>query len=531
MLLTAFALTLSPVLFQSSKPKKVVKLQRILVEESADLEASAGDHAMLGVHLDTGEPVVRGLIEGGPAAEAGFQAGDRITKVGKKKVKDTEGLLKAIGSHEAGDTVKFRVMRDEERVNLSVTLTSAERLRGGEVSTERSVMIMRGSEHPQMGEHVFELNGDLGELFGGEMIFEIGGLEEPDGAHERGEGHEEEHVDFWESEDGSTKELKIHMVGDHFSPARLQELIHEHGIEIDLDDVEMSGSEVEIRVEIESDDEGSPRGQRLLEVLNRPGDEDLDALEDDQRRRMMQGQQRRGSAQMRWNQGDDRNEGRGMRRNQGDDRNEGRGMRRNQGDDRNEGRGMRRNQGGDRNEGRGMRENQGNDRNEGRGMRRNQGDDRNEGRQMRDDQGRDRSEQRQMRAGEHREDDMENSMHSFSEEFEHRMEEHRQQGEEMSRGFDDAMHEMEAHKEERVRSMSEERERVIEDLYRRIEEVSNAFEDELRRVEEEHGERMRQGHEERERRFEELREREEEMLRRAEEHAHQLEMQAEQEHR
>jgi hypothetical protein len=517
MLLTAFALTLSPVLFQSSKPKKVVKLQRILVEESADLEASAGDHAMLGVHLDTGEPVVRGLIEGGPAAEAGFQAGDRITKVGKKKVKDTEGLLKAIGSHEAGDTVKFRVMRDEERVNLSVTLTSAERLRGGEVSTERSVMIMRGSEHPQMGEHVFELNGDLGELFGGEMIFEIGGLEEPDGAHERGEGHEEEHVDFWESEDGSTKELKIHMVGDHFSPARLQELIHEHGIEIDLDDVEMSGSEVEIRVEIESDDEGSPRGQRLLEVLNRPGDEDLDALEDDQRRRMMQGQQRRGSTQMRWNQGDDRNEGRGMRRNQGDDRNEGRGMRRNQGDD--------------RNEGRGMRENQGNDRNEGRGMRWNQGDDRNEGRQMRDDQGRDRSEQRQMRAGEHREDDMENSMHSFSEEFEHRMEEHRQQGEEMSRGFDDAMHEMEAHKEERVRSMSEERERVIEDLYRRIEEVSNAFEDELRRVEEEHGERMRQGHEERERRLEELREREEEMLRRAEEHAHQLEMQAEQEHR
>jgi hypothetical protein len=503
MLLTAFALTLSPVLFQSSKPKKVVKLQRILVEESADLEASAGDHAMLGVHLDTGEPVVRGLIEGGPAAEAGFQTGDRITKVGKKKVKDTEGLLKAIGSHEAGDTVKFRVMRDEERVNLSVTLTSAERLRGGEVSTERSVMIMRGSEHPQMGEHVFELNGDLGELFGGEMIFEIGGLEEPDGAHERGEGHEEEHVDFWESEDGSTKELKIHMVGDHFSPARLQELIHEHGIEIDLDDVEMSGSEVEIRVEIESDDEGSPRGQRLLEVLNRPGAEDLDALEDDQRRRMMQGQQRRGSTQMRWNQGDDRNEGRGMRRNQGNDRNEGRGM----------------------------RENQGNDRNEGRGMRWNQGDDRNEGRQMRDDQGRDRSEQRQMRAGEHREDDMENSMHSFSEEFEHRMEEHRQQGEEMSRGFDDAMHEMEAHKEERVRSMSEERERVIEDLYRRIEEVSNAFEDELRRVEEEHGERMRQGHEERERRFEELREREEEMLRRAEEHAHQLEMQAEQEHR
>jgi hypothetical protein len=517
MLLTTFALTLSPALFQSPKTKKAVKLQRILVEEAAELETPKGDRAMLGVHLDTEEPVVRGLIEGGPAAEAGFQAGDRITKVGKKKVKDTESLLEAIAKREAGEEVKFRVLRDEERVDMKAVLTSAGRLRKVKKGVDPSRHI--AFANTEKGEYLVELESD----------------------------RIEEHVDFWESEDGSTKELNVHITGEEISRGRLQELMQEHGIELDLHGVDLSGSEVEIRVEVESDDETMFRGDSLLEVLNRPGDEDLDALENGQRRRKMQDQERRGSVRMRENQGRNQGDGRRMRERQGRNQGEGRRMRENQGRNQGEGRRMRENQGRNEGDGRWMRENQGRNEGEGRRMRENQGRNEGEGRWMRENQGHNQGDGRWMREDQgrehdghhdnrqrdnrqhdngqhddgrhdeghhdegHHDGDMREHMDSLGREFEQRMEEHHQHGEEISRGFDDAMRQMEEQREERAQRLHEERERVIEELHRRIEEASMQFEDHFRALEEGHGERMRQLQEERERRFEELRARGEEM--------------------
>ncbi len=563
MLLTTFALTLSPVLFQSPKIKKAVKLQRILVEE--DSKAELRDRPMLGVRLDVGEPIVRAFMEGGPAAQSGLEAGDRIIKVGKKKVKDTEGFLEAIAKCEAGEEVKLRVLRDEERVDVKVVLTSAERMRKVKKGLDPSRHI--AFANTEKGEYLVEVESD----------------------------RIEEHVDFWESEDGSTKELNVHITGEEISPGRLQELMQEHGIELDLNGVDLSGGEVEIRVEVESDDETMFSGDSLLEVLNRPGDEDLEALENGQRRRKMQGQQRRGSGQMRGDEDDDRDQGRRMRQKEGRNQGQGRRMSENEGKDRDQGRRMRQKE--DRNQGQGrrMRENEGKDRDQGRWMRqrggRNQGQgrrmrenevkDRDQGRRMRQREGRNQSPERWTREGQggdryeenhngrhddgrhddrrhdggrhddgrhdnghhdnghhddgrhddgrhdnehhddgrhdnghddgHHDGDMREHMDSLGREFERRMEEHHQHGEEISRGFDDAMRQMEEQREERAQGLHEERERVIEELHRRIEEVSMQFEDHFRALEEGHGERMRQLQEERERRFEELRARGEEM--------------------
>ncbi len=58
--------------------------------------------------------------------KAGLQEGDKIVKVGKKKITDNESLIAVIQSHEVGDTVKVRVMRGDERHDVKVRLAGFE---------------------------------------------------------------------------------------------------------------------------------------------------------------------------------------------------------------------------------------------------------------------------------------------------------------------------------------------------------------------------------------------------------------------
>jgi len=306
MLLTTFALSLTPVLFQAPKQKQAVKLQRILVEEES--EAEVQDRPMLGVLLDAEEPIVRAFMEGGPAAESDLEAGDRIIKVGKKKVKDTEGLLEAIAKCEAGEEVKLRVLRDEERVDLKVVLTSAEHMQ--EVKMDLDPMRHIAFADAERGQYLVEVEGDRGE----------------------------EHVDFWESEDGSHKSLTIQMSGDQLSEARLQELLHEHGIDVQLGHVRMQGGDVDIRVEMESDGGAIFGGERMLEVMDRPGDEELDELEAGLKREMKRGRKRRENAEQPSGQADPEREGRRGRRERAESQGEGRRGRRDQAEARDEGR-------------------------------------------------------------------------------------------------------------------------------------------------------------------------------------------------
>ena len=518
MLLTTFALSLTPVLFQAPKQKQAVKLQRILVEEESKAEVQ--DRPMLGVHLDVEEPIVRALMEGGPAAEAGFEPGDRITKVGKKKVKDTEGLLKAIAKHEAGEEVKFRVMRDirakrpgaigesgvvgehivQERLDLKATLSSAESLSRREAPrrASRALVKVEGDHEPRP----FVVMKDGSEEF----------------------SHSEEHVDFWESEDGSHKSLTIQMSGDQLSEARLQELLHEHGIDVQLGHVRVQGGDVDIRVEMESDGGAIFGGERMLEVLDLPSDEELDELEAGLKREMKRGRKRGESAEQPSEQAGRQREGRRGRRERAESQGEGRRGRRHQAEARDEGRRRGWRQGDRQGDERRMRWWQAQERNEGhqrswgqnnfggRGgwMRRNEGGYQGGDRWGRyDDRHHDDRHYDEGRHDDRHDDDRhhDDGRHDEQRHHEERMEEDFRDLEEISRGFEDAMRQMNEQRDDHARRLHEERERVIEELYQRIEEISRQFDDRLNELEEGHGEGIRRIEEERERLFREFEER------------------------
>ncbi|HEY0418319.1 MAG TPA: S1C family serine protease [Acetobacteraceae bacterium] len=75
---------------------------------------------------DEGALVVGGVADGGPAAKAGIQQGDRILGVGDEEVTDLAGLWRRVwASGPAGTPVLLRLGREEGRV--SVRVASADR--------------------------------------------------------------------------------------------------------------------------------------------------------------------------------------------------------------------------------------------------------------------------------------------------------------------------------------------------------------------------------------------------------------------
>jgi S1-C subfamily serine protease len=66
--------------------------------------------------------VVRQVEPDSPAAKAGLRAGDTITKVEDKEVKDFEGLVNTLARHKPGDSLTFQVLRDGKEQDLKVTL-------------------------------------------------------------------------------------------------------------------------------------------------------------------------------------------------------------------------------------------------------------------------------------------------------------------------------------------------------------------------------------------------------------------------
>ena len=84
---------------------------------------------MLGVRVDrsyTGEGAK--LAAGGvqarraPAAQAGLQDGDVILEFEGKKVTDADSLIVAIRARSVGDTVKMKVQRGGQTMDVTMTL-------------------------------------------------------------------------------------------------------------------------------------------------------------------------------------------------------------------------------------------------------------------------------------------------------------------------------------------------------------------------------------------------------------------------
>jgi S1-C subfamily serine protease len=79
-------------------------------------------HAMVGLVLQTDPRGVRvaSLMPGGPAARAGLQIGDLITKASGKQIKDPAQFLKAVEANGVGQSLDVMAMREGKIINYSL---------------------------------------------------------------------------------------------------------------------------------------------------------------------------------------------------------------------------------------------------------------------------------------------------------------------------------------------------------------------------------------------------------------------------
>ena len=66
--------------------------------------------------------LIAGVVDGSPAARAGFAQGDVVVSLDGKAVADSKALTRQVASIHAGDRAAFTVMRNGERRNLTATI-------------------------------------------------------------------------------------------------------------------------------------------------------------------------------------------------------------------------------------------------------------------------------------------------------------------------------------------------------------------------------------------------------------------------
>jgi serine protease DegQ len=65
--------------------------------------------------------LITGVLQNGPAAQAGVRPGDVIVEVAGKQIANVSELLSSVAALKPGTTAKFRVLRRDESLDLSVT--------------------------------------------------------------------------------------------------------------------------------------------------------------------------------------------------------------------------------------------------------------------------------------------------------------------------------------------------------------------------------------------------------------------------
>lgn len=97
---------------------------RSAVRGSEDDEQDRGERAYLGVMpvYQAEMPTVDSVVEGTPADKAGLEAGDRLTHWDGEPVADLRQLAGRLARADPGDTVVLTIERDEETLELPVTL-------------------------------------------------------------------------------------------------------------------------------------------------------------------------------------------------------------------------------------------------------------------------------------------------------------------------------------------------------------------------------------------------------------------------
>jgi putative serine protease PepD len=87
----------------------------------------SAQHAYLGVELSSatgsaGGAQLASVVSGGPAAKAGLQAGDVVTKIGSRIITDADDLAAATRSQQPGDQVTLTILRGGKTSTVTVTL-------------------------------------------------------------------------------------------------------------------------------------------------------------------------------------------------------------------------------------------------------------------------------------------------------------------------------------------------------------------------------------------------------------------------
>jgi serine protease Do len=101
----------------------------VVAAKSRAVQAMGG--TVLGVMLDPeaeDELVIGSVQEEGAAAQAGLQAGDRITAVDRQPMESRKDLLAFLKEAQVGDEVEVEVRRGEEVVRAKITLSAREEI-------------------------------------------------------------------------------------------------------------------------------------------------------------------------------------------------------------------------------------------------------------------------------------------------------------------------------------------------------------------------------------------------------------------
>ncbi len=88
------------------------------------------ERPMLGVVLEDSADgaMIRGVMPGSPAAEAGLEVGNIVLQLGKVIVKDTRSLIEEVGRYKAGNILNVRVRAGSIEQEVEVKLTAAAKI-------------------------------------------------------------------------------------------------------------------------------------------------------------------------------------------------------------------------------------------------------------------------------------------------------------------------------------------------------------------------------------------------------------------
>ena len=106
---------------------------------------------------------VASVVEDGPAAKAGIQEGDVITKLGDDEITSADGLIIALRSHEVGEKVEITLMRGKEEKKVTVELGSDEELQNQQQDDSSTDTGNGGITDEQLRQYLEELLGQQGQ--------------------------------------------------------------------------------------------------------------------------------------------------------------------------------------------------------------------------------------------------------------------------------------------------------------------------------------------------------------------------------